>query len=60
MKPPENFVPNNSMYLTHSSTMQEENFVKEIKLMPESRANTVADADGLVDRKYTIINKISD
>lgn len=40
--------------------MQEENFVKEIKLMPESRANTVADADGLVDRKYTIINKISD
>ena len=52
---------NNSVYLTHSSTMQEdENYVKEIKLMPETRMASLADTEGLDDRKFTVINRITD
>jgi len=59
-------VPNNSFYLeqnlTHLSTMPEhENFgTKEIKLFPESRAATIVDNEGLDERKFTVINRISD
>ena len=59
-------MPNNSFYLeqnlTHSSTMPEhENLgTKEIKLFPESRATTIVDNEGLDERKFTVINRISD